>query len=102
MDLTEGYLRAAAQHPDGARIFARTTPDRAKDEAMAAHDRAKAGLRRGLLDGVSLSWKDNVDSAGVATEGGSRLLEGRVPGAGRRACWHMRRCRGWCAWARRT
>ena len=40
---------------------------------------AHAG-RRGLLDGVSLSWKDNIDSAGIATEGGTRLLEGRVPG----------------------
>lgn len=79
VDLAEGYLDAIARHPDGDRIFARTTPERARNEAVAAHDRAKAGLRRSLLDGVALSWKDNIDSAGVATEGGTRLLDGRVP-----------------------
>lgn len=79
LDLTEGYLDAAAGHPLGQRIYARLTPERARAEAIAAHDRARAQLRRGLLDGVALSWKDNIDSAGVATEAGSLLLEGRVP-----------------------
>jgi aspartyl-tRNA(Asn)/glutamyl-tRNA(Gln) amidotransferase subunit A len=46
---------------------------------MAAAGRAKMGLRRGLLDGVPISWKDLFDSAGVATEAGSALLAGRVP-----------------------
>jgi aspartyl-tRNA(Asn)/glutamyl-tRNA(Gln) amidotransferase subunit A len=32
-----------------------------------------------LLDGVPISWKDLFDTAGVATEAGSKLLEGRVP-----------------------
>lgn len=79
VDQTEAYLEAIERHPYGKRIFARLTPDRARAEAIAAHDRAKAGLRSGLLDGVALSWKDLFDSAGVATEAGSRLLEGRVP-----------------------
>ncbi|WP_273501410.1 amidase [Paracoccus sphaerophysae] len=81
LDLAEGYLDAIARAPLSDRIYARTTPDRARAEAVAAHDRAKAGLRRGLLDGVALSWKDNIDSAGVETEAGSLLLEGRVPDA---------------------
>ncbi|MFC3570541.1 amidase [Paracoccus simplex] len=75
----EAYLEAAARHPYGKRIYARLTPERARAEAVAAHDRARAGLRRGLLDGVAISWKDNIDSAGTATEAGSRLLAGRVP-----------------------
>ncbi|CAM3235317.1 aspartyl-tRNA(Asn)/glutamyl-tRNA(Gln) amidotransferase subunit A [Paracoccus aminovorans] len=75
----EAYLDAAARHPYGKRIYARLTPERARAEAIAAHDRARAGLRRGLLDGVAISWKDNIDSAGIATEAGSRLLSGRVP-----------------------
>lgn len=80
VDLAEGYLDAIARAPLGSRIFARTTADRARAEAIAAHDRAKAGLRRSLLDGVALAWKDNIDSAGVETEAGSMLLEGRTPG----------------------
>jgi aspartyl-tRNA(Asn)/glutamyl-tRNA(Gln) amidotransferase subunit A len=79
VELAEAYLEAASAHPEGNRIYARLTPDRARAEAMAARSRAKAGLGRGPLDGVSVSWKDLYDSAGVATEAGSRLLAGRVP-----------------------
>ncbi|WP_017999290.1 amidase [Paracoccus sp. N5] len=75
----EAYLDAISRHPYGRRIYARLTPERARAEAVAAHDRARAGLRRGLLDGVAISWKDNIDSAGTATEAGSRLLAGRIP-----------------------
>ncbi|ABD53343.1 amidase [Jannaschia sp. CCS1] len=77
--LTEGYLDVIKASPFGDRIYARTTRDRALAEAIAAHDRAKAGVRRGLLDGVPISWKDLFDTAGVVTEAGSNLLEGRVP-----------------------
>lgn len=79
--LVETFLDAVAAHPDAARIYARTTPDRARAEAAAAAARAEAGLRRHPLDGVPISWKDNFDTAGVATEGGSALLAGRVPEA---------------------
>ncbi|OAN78955.1 amidase [Jannaschia sp. EhC01] len=77
--LTEGYLDAVAASDYGPRIYARMTRDRALAEAIAAHDRAKQGVRRGLLDGVPISWKDLYDTAGVKTEAGSMLLEGRVP-----------------------
>jgi aspartyl-tRNA(Asn)/glutamyl-tRNA(Gln) amidotransferase subunit A len=79
VELAEAYLDAAAAHPDGARIYARMTGARARAEAMAAATRAKAGQRRGPLDGVPVSWKDLFDTAGVATEAGSALLKGRVP-----------------------
>ncbi|MDG3041061.1 amidase [Roseicyclus marinus] len=79
VDLAETYLEAARGHEHGPRIYARLTPDRARAEAMAARDRAKNGVRRGLLDGVPISWKDLFDTAGVVTEAGSMLLEGRVP-----------------------
>jgi aspartyl-tRNA(Asn)/glutamyl-tRNA(Gln) amidotransferase subunit A len=79
VELLEMQLAAIYAHPLAARIYARTTPQRARAEAMAAAGRAKAGLRKGLLDGVPLSWKDLFDSAAVATEAGSALLKGRVP-----------------------
>ena len=79
VELTEAYLDAAKAHPYGDRIYARRTRGRALSEAIAAHDRAKHGVRRGLLDGVPISWKDLFDTAGVGTEAGSKLLEGRVP-----------------------
>ena len=79
VELEEAFSEAIAAHPEGARIYARATRTRARDEAMGARLRAKANNRRGPLDGVPVSWKDLFDSAGVATEAGSRLLAGRVP-----------------------
>lgn len=79
VELTEAFLDAIDSHPLAARIYARATPDRARAEAMAAASRAKAGLRKGLLDGVPVSWKDLFDTAGVATEAGSALLKHRTP-----------------------
>lgn len=78
-ELTEVYLAAIDSHPDAPGIYARNTPDRARAEAAASADRAAAGLRRGPLDGVPVSWKDLFDTAGVATEAGSALLRGRTP-----------------------
>ena len=79
VEQVEATLERIDRHPDRDRIFARLTPTRARAEAIAAHDRARADQRRGLLDGVGLVWKDNIDTAGIATEAGSRLLEGRIP-----------------------
>ncbi|SEK61113.1 aspartyl-tRNA(Asn)/glutamyl-tRNA(Gln) amidotransferase subunit A [Roseovarius nanhaiticus] len=78
-ELTEAYLAAIAAHPAARRIYSATTEDRARAEAQAAARRAREGQRRGPLDGVPISWKDLFDSAGTATQAGSRLLEGRVP-----------------------
>ncbi len=77
--LTKTYLDAIDAHELRGRIYARVTRDRALQEAQAAADRARAGRRLSLLDGVPISWKDLFDTAGVATEAGSALLEGRVP-----------------------
>jgi aspartyl-tRNA(Asn)/glutamyl-tRNA(Gln) amidotransferase subunit A len=79
--LTETYLAAIDAHPYRDRIYARVTADRARAEARAAEARAKAGHRLSPLDGVPVSWKDLFDTAGVATEAGSRILAGRVPEA---------------------
>ena len=79
VELTEAFLDAIDTHPFAPRIYARTTADRARGEAMAAAGRAKSGLRKGLLDGVPISWKDLFDTAGVATEAGSALLQHRTP-----------------------
>ena len=81
VEVTEGYLAAIKGHEFRDRIYSAVTADRARVEAEAASKRAKQGARLGLLDGVPISWKDLFDSAGVATESGTKLLEGRVPDA---------------------
>ncbi|SHG73328.1 amidase [Marivita hallyeonensis] len=79
VELTETYLSAIDAHEHRDRIYARLTPERARAEARAAQDRARLNLRRSPLDGVPISWKDLFDTAGVVTEAGSKLLEGRTP-----------------------
>ncbi|MCA0041916.1 amidase [Celeribacter litoreus] len=78
-DLAADYLDRAKAHPFSDRIYARFMEDRAMAEAEAAYDRARLNVRRGLLDGVPVSWKDLFDTAGVATEAGSALLKDRIP-----------------------
>ena len=77
--LTEVYLDAIDSHEHRDRIYASVTHDRARVEAAAAAKRARTGFRRGPLDGVPVSWKDLFDTAGVATEAGTALMEGRMP-----------------------
>ncbi len=78
-ELTEAYLGRMRAHPDLESIYVRVTGTRAMAEADAASQRAKAGRRRSPLDGVPISWKDLFDTAGIATEAGSLLLQGRTP-----------------------
>ena len=77
--LTQTYLDAIDAHPLRDRIYARVTHDRALAEACAASVRAQSGHRLSPLDGVPISWKDLFDTAGIATEAGSKLLQDRVP-----------------------
>ncbi len=79
VELTEAFLDRIESSQLSGRIYARTTAARARGEAMAAAARAKAGFRKGVLDGVPISWKDLFDTAGIATEAGSALLKGRTP-----------------------
>lgn len=77
--LTQTYLDAIQAHEAKNRIFARLTPDRALAEAKTSATRASSGQRLSQLDGVPISWKDLFDTAGIGTEAGSKLLQGRVP-----------------------
>lgn len=79
--LAEAAFDRIGKSPFRDRIFARLTRERAISEAQAARERQQAGHRLGPFDGVPVSWKDLFDTAGVATESGSKLLAGRVPEA---------------------
>lgn len=81
IELTETYLAAIDAHELSHRIYTVVTHDRAREEAKAASARAANGQRLGPLDGVPVSWKDLVDSAGIVTQAGTRLMNGRVPDA---------------------
>jgi aspartyl-tRNA(Asn)/glutamyl-tRNA(Gln) amidotransferase subunit A len=85
VEVADVFLEAIKLHPDGADIYSDVTEERARTEALAARERAKAGTRRGPLDGVPLSWKDVYDMEGQPAGGGTPLLSGRVSGGDARA-----------------
>src|SRR3954468_24793323 len=54
-----------------------TLADRALDDARAADAAVKAGAPLGALHGVPFTAKDSIDTAGVATQRGSPIFQGR-------------------------
>lgn len=72
--LTEAAIERISSRDPMGRIFLHGSEERALTEAIAAHDRAKKGLRRSPLDGVPCAWKDNVEAMGAPTTNGSKLL----------------------------
>ena len=54
---------------------------RARSDAAAARARYQAGAPLGPLDGVPIALKDLIDTEGMETTYGSRVLCGRIPGA---------------------
>ncbi|MEH6405058.1 MAG: amidase family protein [Sneathiella sp.] len=79
VDLTHYFLLRIKELDPEHLIYVRLTEDRALSEARAASLRAQNKQRRSPLDGVPISWKDLFDTAGIATEAGAKILEGRVP-----------------------
>ena len=53
--------------------MATTTAGQAKQNSVASKKRKKAGMRRGILDGIPISVKDLADIKGYSTRGGSSL-----------------------------
>lgn len=60
-------------------IYTLLTRERAEQEAQASRKRRREGNLKSPLDGVPISWKDLFDTKSIATEAGSKLLEGRTP-----------------------
>ncbi len=76
--LTEAVLERVSRFDPLNRIVWHGSEDRALTEAIAAHDRARKGLRRSALDGVPIAWKDNIEAVGAPTTNGSRLLKNHL------------------------
>ena len=79
VEVTKAFLAEIDDCPHSDDIYTQITRERAMSEAQAAARRAQRATRLGPLDGVPVSWKDLFDTAGINTQGGSQLLEGRIP-----------------------
>lgn len=79
MEVTTACIEHAAATESALHTFVKFMPE----EALARAAEADAALARGELwgplHGVPVAFKDNLDTAGIATECGSPVLKGRVP-----------------------
>lgn len=80
--LAEAALaRATEGAGEGARVFTRLYPARARAEAAASDTLRRAGVARSPIEGLPLSIKDLFDVAGETTLAGSVAREGAPPAA---------------------
>jgi aspartyl-tRNA(Asn)/glutamyl-tRNA(Gln) amidotransferase subunit A len=76
---TEAHLAQAAKLNPTLNAMTRMMPESALADADRA-DRAMAeGVSLGLLHGMTISVKDNIDTAGVNTTGGAAFLADNIP-----------------------
>lgn len=72
---------AAAHRPDSASSMIAVTDERARFQAAASDRRARRGIRRSVLDGVPIVWKDLFDVQGTVTTRGSASHQHDEPAA---------------------
>ena len=75
----ESALRRIAAGQPRFNAFISVFAERALAEAAVLDSEQRAGRLRGPLHGVALSVKDNIDTAGERTTGGSPVFQMRVP-----------------------
>jgi aspartyl-tRNA(Asn)/glutamyl-tRNA(Gln) amidotransferase subunit A len=78
-EVTLAALEQADRFDAEYKLFITRTSDRALQEAEDADHARLAGRPLGPLHGVPITVKDNIDTAGVLTTAGARVLADRVP-----------------------
>ncbi|MEZ4613143.1 MAG: amidase [Caldilineaceae bacterium] len=79
VDVTEQTLAQIDARNPLLNAFITVTHDRAMAAARRAAEELDAGIDRGLLHGIPLALKDLVDTAGIRTTCGARILADHVP-----------------------
>jgi aspartyl-tRNA(Asn)/glutamyl-tRNA(Gln) amidotransferase subunit A len=79
VDATRSCLERIARFDPELHAFITVTADLALDQARVATAELERGHDRGPLHGVPIALKDLIDTAGVATTGGSAVFADRIP-----------------------
>lgn len=89
VEVTERTLARIAQCNPILNAFITVTSDVALAAAQQAQRELATGVDRGLLHGIPIALKDLVDTAGIRTTCGSRILADHVPTGEARIVRHL-------------
>ena len=78
-DAVEACLEAIEAHEDKINSLITVTADEARRQADLVDKAAADGRWLGLLHGVPMAIKDNIETAGVRTTSGSQFFSDHVP-----------------------
>jgi aspartyl-tRNA(Asn)/glutamyl-tRNA(Gln) amidotransferase subunit A len=81
VELTKSALARIEELNPRLNAFLTITAERALREARAAEREIARGRYRGLLHGIPIALKDNIQTAGIRTTAGSRILADFIPRA---------------------
>lgn len=79
VELAQAFLGRAGELNDKINAFISLDEENLLRDASAADERRKSGKILSPFDGIPLGVKDNINTAGVRTTCGSRILENFVP-----------------------
>ena len=79
VEAAEAYFERIAEVDGKLNSYITVTRDHALEEARRAEREIAQGTRRGPLHGVPVAVKDQFNTAGIRTSGGSRVLRDFVP-----------------------
>ena len=79
VEATEAYLDRIEEVDPKLNSYITITGEQAVESARQAEQEIAAGKHRGPLHGVPMAVKDQFNTAGVLTTGGSRILKDNVP-----------------------
>ena len=79
VEATEAYLDRIEEVDPKLNSYITITGEQAFESARQAEQEIAAGKHRGPLHGVPMAVKDQFNTAGVLTTGGSRILKDNVP-----------------------
>ncbi|HVO87813.1 MAG TPA: amidase, partial [Casimicrobiaceae bacterium] len=77
--LTHAYLRRIEASQPAINAFITVTAERALETARRLDQELRNGRDRGPLHGIPVTYKDNIDTAGIPTTAGSALFRNRIP-----------------------
>jgi aspartyl-tRNA(Asn)/glutamyl-tRNA(Gln) amidotransferase subunit A len=88
--LTEACLERIKIFNPKVNAYITVMQEEALAQAAQLDSEAKAGKFRGALHGVPIALKDNIDTAGTRTTGGSAVFDDRFPDADAEVVRHLR------------